>query len=71
MFSKKNLLSVIRTTVIALVVLANAAVILPASGCARSNASPQMSANHADSEQTILASDREAARASKHGPKLR
>lgn len=69
MFSRKNLFSLARTAIVALVVIANAAVILPVGGCASSNAKPQMSEKRSDADQATLAGDREAAPATKHGPK--
>jgi hypothetical protein len=71
MFSKKDILSLVRTAIVALVVAANAAVILPAGGCAQSNAQPQLSEKRSDADQAKLASDKQAAPATKHGPKHR
>ena len=69
MLCKKNLLSFVRTVIIALVVVANAAVVLPLGGCASSGGKSQVSATRSDEGQAKLASDKEIAPASKHGPK--
>lgn len=69
MFKKKSLSAIVRTALVALAVLANAAAILPLGGCASSSAKTQVTEKRSDADQTELVGDKQTAPAAKHGPK--